>query len=92
MVKHIVIWQMRENVSEEQKREMKRLLETLIIRIPRVLKIEAGIDYDNGTMSLYSEFTSKEALEAYQAHPSHREVVAFVKPLVAARSVCDYTV
>lgn len=92
MIKHIVVWQIRENVSTEQKREMKRRLETLISRIPRVLKIEAGIDSDNETMSLYSEFTSKEALEAYQEHPSHREVVAFVKPLVAARSVCDYTV
>ena len=92
MIKHIVIWQMKENVSEEQKREMKRRLETLISRIPRVLKIEAGIDSENETMSLYSEFTSKEALETYQAHPSHREVVTFVRPLVVARSVCDYTV
>ncbi|MEI7851846.1 MAG: Dabb family protein [Kiritimatiellales bacterium] len=92
MVKHIVVWQMKENVSEEQKREMKRLLEALVNRIPRVLKIEIGIDSENETMSLYSEFTSKEALEAYQAHPSHREVVGFVRPLVAARSVCDYTV
>ena len=92
MVKHIVVWQMKENVSEEQKREMKRLLEALVNRIPRVLKIEVGIDSENETMSLYSEFTSKEALEAYQAHPSHREVVTFVRKLVIARSVCDYTV
>ena len=92
MIKHIVVWQIRENVSEEQKREMKRRLETLVSRIPRVLKIEAGIDSENETMSLYSEFTSKEALEAYQAHPSHREVVTFVRKLVIARSVCDYTV
>ena len=92
MIKHIVVWQIRENVSEEQKREMKRRLETLVSRIPRVLKIEAGIDSENETMSLYSEFTSKEALEIYQKHPSHREVVAFVRPLVVARCVCDYTV
>ncbi|HNX53340.1 MAG TPA: Dabb family protein [Pontiellaceae bacterium] len=90
MVKHIVVWQMRESVSAEQKIEMKRRLETLVLRIPRVLKIEAGIDSGGGTMSLYSEFTSRDALAAYQTHPAHQEVVAFVKKLVTARSVCDY--
>ena len=90
MIKHIVVWQMRESASDEQKQEMKRRLEALISRIPQLLKIEVGIDPVSETMSLYSEFTSKETLDAYQAHPAHQEVVAFVRKLVAARSVCDY--
>jgi DNA-binding SARP family transcriptional activator len=92
MIKHIVVWQMRESASDEQKQEMKRRLEALISRISQLLKIEVGIDPANETMSLYSEFTSKETLDAYQAHPAHQEVVAFVRKLVTARSVCDYTV
>jgi hypothetical protein len=90
MVKHIVIWQMREDVSAEQKQEMKRRLEALISRIPRLLKIEAGIDFNGKTMSLCSEFTSKEALEGYQAHPAHQAVVAFIRPLVVTRYMVDY--
>ena len=91
MVKHIVIWQMKEDVSAEQKQEMKRQLEALAGKIPELLKIEVGIDFDNGTMSLYSEFKSEDDLMAYQIHPAHQAVVGFVKPLVAARVVCDYT-
>jgi hypothetical protein len=41
-------------------------------------------------MSLYSEFATEDDLIAYQMHPDHQAVVGFVKPLVAARSVCDY--
>jgi quinol monooxygenase YgiN len=81
---------MRESASDEQKQEMKRRLEALISRIPQLLKIEVGIDPASETMSLYSEFTSKETLDIYLAHPAHQEVVAFVRKLVAARSVCDY--
>lgn len=90
MVKHIVVWQMKEDVTAEQKQEMKRKLDALISRIPRLLKIEAGIGFNGETMSLYSEFVSKEALEVYQAHPAHQAVLGFVKKLVASRVICDY--
>lgn len=92
MLKHIVLWTMKPETTAEQKAEMKDRLEALAGKIPELLKIQVGIDAGSGTMSLDSEFTTKEALEAYQAHPAHQDVVAFVKPLVAARAVCDYTV
>lgn len=92
MIKHIVIWPMKEDVTDAQKTEMKIRLEALKGVIDELVDIEVGIDDDNGTMSLYSEFNSNEDLATYQAHPEHQEVVAFVKPLVAGRSVCDYLV
>jgi quinol monooxygenase YgiN len=91
MMKHIVVWPMKDEVTAEQKAEMKSLLEGLKGVVPTLQDIEVGIDEDNGTMSLVSEFESEEALSAYQIHPAHQEVVAFVKPLVAGRAVCDYT-
>jgi len=90
MIKHIVVWKMKEEISAEQKEEMKLRLEALIGKIPELLIIEVGIDFTGETMSLYSEFASKEGLAVYQAHPDHQEVVAFVKPLVAERRVIDY--
>jgi hypothetical protein len=90
MIKHIVVWQMRDDVSDEQKQEMKRKLEALAGKISELRKIEVGIDAASGTMSLYSEFATEDDLIAYQMHPDHQAVVGFVKPLVAARSVCDY--
>ncbi len=90
MIKHIVVWQMRDDVSDEQKQEMKRKLEALGGKISELRKIEVGIDSGNGTMSLYSEFASEDDLLAYQMHSDHQSVVGFVKPLVASRAVCDY--
>lgn len=90
MVKHIVIWPMKDEATAEQKAEMKARLEELIDKISELRKIEVGIDKDNGTMSLYSEFNTAEDLAIYQAHPDHQAVVAIVKPLVAGRAVCDY--
>ncbi len=90
MLKHIVVWEMKEDVSVEQKAEMRKRLEDLRSTVSELRKIDVGIDDGNGTMSLFSEFASEEDLNVYQAHPDHQDVVAFVKPLVADRTVCDY--
>jgi hypothetical protein len=90
MIKHIVIWPMKTDVSGEQKEEMRHRLEALKGVVEELVDIEVGIDDENGTMSLFSTFNSAEDLAAYQLHPAHQEVVAFVKPLVAGRTVCDY--
>ena len=90
MVKHIVLWTMKPETTAEQKLEMKTQLEALAGKVSELRKIEVGIDAGNGTMSLYSEFASEDDLIAYHIHPDHQAVVGFVKPLVAARSVCDY--
>ena len=90
MIKHIVIWPMKDEVTAEQKVEMKNRLEALKGVVAELADIEVGIDDSNGTMSLYSVFASAEDLATYQAHSAHQEVVGFVKPLVAGRAVCDY--
>ncbi len=90
MLKHIVIWPIKEETTAEQKAEIKVRLEGLTEIIPELKVMEIGMDDAAGTMSLYSEFDSNEGLVIYQAHPAHQEVVGFVKPLVAGREVCDY--
>jgi len=90
MIKHIVIWPMKDEVTAEQQVEMKNRLEALKGVVAELVDIEVGIDEGNGTMSLYSEFASQADLDIYQAHSAHQEVVAFVKSLVAGRSVCNY--
>ena len=92
MIKHIVIWPMKDDVTDAQKTEMKIRLEALKGVVEELVDIEVGIDDENGTMSLYSVFASDADLATYQAHPAHQDVVGFVKPLVAGRSVCDYKI
>lgn len=98
MVKHIVMWKLKEsaeNVSrQENALKMKQMLEGLRGRIPGLLKIEVGIDFSateaSGDVVLYSEFPDRSALDAYQSHPEHQKCVAFVKNVVTERRLVDY--
>jgi hypothetical protein len=98
MIKHIVFWRLKPaavgNDKATNARLLKQKLEALQGKIPGLLKLEVGIDFVGGEHSsdvgLYSEFTSREALEAYQVHPLHVEVAAFVTDVRAERRVVDY--
>ena len=100
MIKHLVFWRLQEEALGQPKavnaQRMREQLEGLRGRIPGLLAIEVGIDFSAGPASsdvaLYSEFTDRAALQHYQAHPLHQEVVAFVAQVQAERRMVDYEV
>lgn len=100
MVKHIVIWKLKETAHDLPKSENARLikekLEALNGQIPGLLKLEVGIDFlhspDSGDIVLYSEFESREALLGYQDHPLHRAVMPFVAKARETRIAVDYEI
>lgn len=100
MIKHIVMWTLKDTADGTDRatnaRKMKDLLEALAGLIPSLKKIEVGIDVFAAAPAcdviLYSEFATRADLDAYQVHPEHLKVVAFVKQVVAARSVVDYEI
>ncbi|MFQ5518859.1 MAG: Dabb family protein [Mariprofundus sp.] len=91
MVKHIVMWKLRDKTDAG---EIKQRLEALDGKIPGLIKIEVGIDFLESEQSadvvLYSELDSREALEAYQTHAEHMAVVPIVKAAAVSRVVVDY--
>jgi len=93
MIKHIVMWKLRDKADAV---EIKARLEALNGKIPGLIKIEAGIDFLGSEQSadvvLYSELESRAALEAYQAHPEHQAVVPLIKGAAIARTVVDFEV
>lgn len=95
MIKHIVFWRIHDQPSKAANAaRIKELLEGLAGRIPGLIKIEVGIneidDANASDVALYSEFTDLAALEAYQRHPLHLEVVPQVKALATERRSVDY--
>ena len=64
MVKHIVIYTLKEGVNKPEAIEIIRsVLEPLVGKIPGLLHLEIRAAYQGGMDSaLYSEFESKEAL------------------------------
>jgi hypothetical protein len=100
MLKHIVMWKLKE-VAEcgdriQNARKMKHDLEALKSKIPQIKNIEVGLNslpsegsYD---VVLYSEFESEQDLEAYQKHPEHVKVAQFIGTVRERRAVVDYTI
>jgi len=100
MVKHIVMWRLHDDVDGISKAEsevaIKEALEELQGRIPGLIHVEVGIDFSDSDQSadivLYSELESREALDAYQAHPLHQAVIPLVKRHACERTVVDFEV
>ncbi len=100
MIKHIVMWQLKEHAEGADKASnavrMKELLDACAGIVPGLRKLEValaqpGLDctYD---VVLYSEFDSREALDAYQNHPQHVALKPFVAAVRSARQCMDYEV
>jgi len=91
MIKHIVMWKLRDKADAA---EIKMRLEALTGKIPGLVNIEVGIDFleseQSADLVLYAELESREALEIYQKHPEHQAVVPIVKAAAIDRTVVDY--
>jgi hypothetical protein len=98
MIKHIVLWKLKEGVEgkskQETAQELKRALEGLKGTVQEVQALEVGINFNPADtasdLSLYTEFKSREDLDKYQKHPEHLKVVELVKKLTVERRVSDY--
>lgn len=100
MIKHIVLWKLKDEAHGSTKADnakaIREKLEGLRGKIPGLLNIEVGIDFlhspESADVVLYSEFESREALDAYQQHPLHKAVMPFIAEARAERRVADYEV
>ncbi len=100
MIKHIVLWKLKDHAEGATKQEnaqrVKQKLEAMNGRIPGMLKLEVGIDFSATGASydvvLYSEFDSRASLDAYQKHPLHEAVAPFIGAVRLERVLVDYEV
>ena len=96
MVKHIVMFDFKDENRTENLEKAKEMLEALLGKVPSLKNMEVGINFSEEAramnMSLYSEFENKEGLEAYAVHPEHLKVVEFIKSVATASKVSDYIV
>ena len=97
MVKHIILWKLKESLSEEEKAaaraEAKRRLEALNGKIDGMISLKVITDRlpsSNADMMLDSEFETEEALAGYQTNPLHVEAATYVRSVVEARLCLDF--
>ena len=99
MVKHIILWTLNPELTEEQKTEVKKGiksgLEVLMGKVPGLIDVKVNIDgrldTSNSDVMLDSTLESVEALKAYAVHPAHVEVAnTKVRPYTVQRTCLDY--
>ena len=99
MVKHIILWTLNPQLSEEEKNEVKQgikaELESLKGVVPGLVDIKVNIDgrlsTSNCDVMLDSTLEDEEALKGYACHPAHVEVANNkVRPFTVQRVCLDY--
>jgi len=100
MIKHIVMWRVKDSHDGQSKAEMEdeiiRRVHALRGKVDGVLELEAGRDFSRGEKSfdvaLYSAFRDKKALDDYQNFPEHVELKNYIIGAAAERVVVDYEI
>lgn len=100
MVKHVILWKLKETLSEEEKlpikKEIKEGLEGLRGRIPGLLEIKVytnGLPSSTADLMLDSSFEDETALKGYAVHPAHVSIAdSKVRPYTAVRSCLDFEI
>ena len=83
MIKHVILWKIKDEYSEEQVSGIKRGIKEGL----------EGLESSNVDVMLDSSFENEDALKTYASHPAHVAVAdGKVRPFTASRSCMDYEV
>lgn len=98
MIKHVILWQLKDEIQGEQKEQVlknaKKALEDLNGKIEGLVDIKLNIvplESSNADMMLDSTFVSENALKGYQVHPDHVFAADnYIRPFTKARLCLDF--
>lgn len=98
MVKHIILWQLKDELTttekEKIKAEIKEGLEGLQGKIPGLTDIKVninGLESSNADLMLDSTFEDEASLKGYSVHPEHVKVAdSKVRPYTKTRVCLDF--
>ena len=100
MVKHVILWQLKDELSAEEKvavkAGIKEGLEGLLGKVPGLTEIKVyteGLASSNADVMLDSTLVDEEALKGYAVHPEHVAVAdGKVRPYTKTRVCLDFEV
>lgn len=100
MVKHVILWTLKDEFDAEEKERIKagikEGLEGLKGKIPGLLEVRVntnGLPSSTADLMLDTTFESAEALKGYSTHPEHVAVAdSKVRPFTATRACLDYEI
>ncbi len=97
MVKHIVLFKLKDEVSADEKlaamNNFKAAIEALPAKIPVIRKIEVGLNMnpsETWNIALYSEFDTLDDVKSYAVHPDHVAAGKLLATVKESRACVDY--
>ena len=98
MVKHIVMWNFKSEIKEEErpalKVKMEENLKSLVGKVPGLLTVEFvsnPISSSTHDIALVTTLEKAEDIAVYGIHPEHVKVAdTYVRPYVKDRACLDY--
>lgn len=100
MVRHVILWQLKEEYNDEEKREIKagikEGLEGLVGKVPGLVEVHVhteGLASSNADLMLDAVLENEEALKGYAVHPEHVAIANFkVRPYTMSRTCLDFEI
>ena len=100
MIKHIVLWKLKDSAEGKCKTENAQIMKSMLEALPAktgdcIRSLEVGVNLkgsaESADIALYTEFNSLEDLESYTKHPEHVKVAEFIGKVRSERRVIDYS-
>jgi hypothetical protein len=90
---HVVLFKLKDNSQENIERTAVKL-RSLAGNVPTLNSIEVGVNVVDSTraydIGIITRFDDLAAMEAYQVHPFHQEVMAYMKNVMETAVAIDY--
>lgn len=92
MIRHIVLYRLREENKEKSIACMKEKLEALVGQIEglRAITVRPDCNTRSYDVCLVAEFDSPDALHYYKKHPAHVAASDYVHSVMTDRAAFDY--
>ncbi|WP_295010462.1 Dabb family protein [uncultured Microbacterium sp.] len=98
-LRHVVTWKMAAGDASTRAEHAEGIvarLEGLVGVVPSIRALSTGVNAldieGNWDVTLVADFDDAEGLDAYQVHPAHQEVVAYVRSVAGGRSAVDFLI
>lgn len=97
MVRHIVLFKLKNTLSKEEKlkvmSDFKVAIEALPAKIPVIRRIEVGLNMNPDEafdIALNGEFDTLDDVNLYASHPDHVAAAGLLKEVKESRACVDY--
>ena len=99
MVKHVVLFQFRDDVSESQRKEVRETFRSEILALKDQLDIIRDIEVgfnenpdEKWDICLYSSFATLDDVRTYSVFLAHKAAASKLIPHLSGRSCVDYEI